>query len=231
MLQGVCYNLTKFISWLLFRFKFGLEVQGQRHVPREGPFILASNHVSFLDPLVLGVSCPRRLRFMARSDLFRHFALGIFLRAVGVISLRRSEQDVTAIRTAVQWLKRGQPIALFPEGTRQLSGKLGSAKRGVGLLAALAKVPIVPVVVAGTFKALPPHSKTLHPAKIRVAFGEKILYTISPFLEQDTSQAASERDSSRSLQDRRARASGVHQQLADTLTQRWRQLAMDLNGE
>ena len=195
------YDFSKWTLWLFFRFGHGLEVHGLQHVPKRGGFVLASNHVSYLDPPVLGAACPRRLAFMARESLFRHPLLGAFMRGVHVIPLRRGEADLGAIREATARLRAGLAVAIFPEGTRQLSGRLGHAKRGVGLLAASAQVPIVPVLVRGTFEAFPPDASSLRRAKIRVAFGAPIPYT-----------TASVSSPSR------------HQQLGDAVTQAWQRL-------
>lgn len=173
----MAYALTKLVCWLFFRFRCGFEVTGQAHVPARGPFILAANHVSFLDPPVVGTACPRRVYFMARADLFRRPLLGLFMRSVGVIPLRRGEADVTAMREALEHLRQGLPVAIFPEGGRQRSGQIGTAKRGVGVLAELAQAPIVPAYVAGTYEALPPTATRVRRAKIRVAFGAPISYT------------------------------------------------------
>ena len=171
---------------------------------KTGAFMIASNHVSFLDPPVVGVACPRRLRFMARSDLFQRVPLGLFLRGVRVMPLRRGEADIGAVREARARLQEGEAIAIFPEGTRQLSGKLGRAKRGVGFLAEMAKVPIIPAFVQGTFQALPPDARALRRAKIRVAFGPPIPYTDLP-LEGSASRSR-------------------HEQLAEALTHQWHRL-------
>ena len=209
------YHVVKGILWIFFRLGFGLEVHGQAHVPKTGPFILASNHISFLDPPLLGAACPRRLSFMARSTLFRQPVLGAFMRAVYVIPLERGEADLGAVREALRRLQLGEAVAIFPEGGRQLSGTLGIAKRGVGLLALAAQVPIVPVLVQGTNEALPPDATRLHQAKIRVAFAPPISYT-SGSLELAAGKTA------------RAR----HEQLAQDVTQAWRQLTaqMPTNG-
>ena len=209
------YDVTKLLCWLVFRFRFGLEVSGREHVPKHGAFIVASNHVSYLDPPLVGVACPRRLRFMARADLYGSRRLAAFLHGVRGISLKRDEPDLHAVRQALACLRRGDPVAIFPEGGRQLSGALGAAKRGVGLLAIAAQVPIIPALVQGTFQALPPGATGLQPSKIRVAFGEPIPYT----------------NGSLSLQERRqAGAAGKERQeaLAAAVTSQWRRLQEQL---
>jgi 1-acyl-sn-glycerol-3-phosphate acyltransferase len=221
MMQAFCYALSKFILWVLFRFRYGLQVRGQEHVPRRGPFIVASNHISFLDPPLIGVACPRRLRFMARADLFHKPLLGFYLRSVGVMPLKRGEADVAAMRAALARLERGEPVAIFPEGTRQLTGRLGTAKRGIGLLAVAARVPIVPALVQGTREALPPDATRLQKAKIRVAFGPLVAYTDSSVPATPSGEPPTEGKGSG-----RAR----HEQLAEAVTQSWRRLEEQLRA-
>ncbi|MDP3703024.1 MAG: lysophospholipid acyltransferase family protein [Candidatus Omnitrophota bacterium] len=208
------YYIVRFLLEVIFRLGFRMEVRGRSHIPRRGGFLLASNHLSYLDPPLLGAACTRRLSFMAQTKLFDHALLGAFMRGVHVIPLQRGEGDVAAIREAVRRLRRGEAIAIFPEGGRQFSGVMGTAKEGVGLLAELAHVPVIPVVVRGTFEALPPNSRRLKPAKIRVAFGPQIPYTTSPVptLGSDDRRAS------------RAR----HDQLAAQVTQQWHRLAEQL---
>jgi len=200
------YDFAKFILWSIFRGGFGLDVHGQAHVPKRGAFIVASNHVSFLDPPVIGVACPRRLVFMARADLFRHPVLGRVLRGLRVMPLVRGESDVSAIRSAVARLRRGEAVAIFPEGGRQASGALGMARRGVGLLAITAQVPIIPAIVTGTYEALPRHARRVRRAKIRVAFGPPIAYTDASLSRQECSRRH-------------------HEALAEAVSAAWRQLA------
>ena len=233
----LCYAFSKFVLWGLFRGRFGLEVRGQEYVPARGPFILASNHISFLDPPLLGVACPRRLRFLARADLFRKPLLGFYLRSVGVIPLKRGETDLTAVRSALVRLDQGEGVAIFPEGNRQLTGRLGVAKRGVGLLAEVAQAPIVPVLVQGTFDALPPDATRLQRAKIRVAFGPPIPYTVGsvpanhsddePPPEHQGSGPACRADHLSAIDWRKADGASRrahHEQLAEAVTQSWRRL-------
>ncbi|MBI4597586.1 MAG: 1-acyl-sn-glycerol-3-phosphate acyltransferase [Candidatus Omnitrophica bacterium] len=209
--QAVPYQLSRLLLWLVFRGAYGLSVRGQRHVPRRGPCILAGNHVSYLDPPLLGVACPRPIDFMARSSLFAKPLLGAYLRSIGAVPLRRGEADLGALRAAIVKLRRGGVVAIFPEGTRQLSGRLGQAKRGVGLLAMAAKAPIVPAVVQGTFEAMGPTGPLrLRRSKISVAFGPPIPYTLG-----STVSGASR---------------NAHQQLAEAVTTAWRQLAAQLSS-
>lgn len=204
------YYFVRFLLRLIFRLGFGMDVRGRSHIPRRGGFLLASNHLSYLDPPLLGAACPRRLSFMAQTKLFDNALLGAFMCGVHVIPLQRGESDVAAIREAVRRLRRGEAVAIFPEGGRQFSGQLGHAKGGVGLIAEAARVPIIPVLVQGTFQALPPGSRRLKRAKIRVAFGPQIPYTTSPV----PTLASRER----------------HDQLAAQVTQSWHQLADQLHG-
>ena len=219
-----CYDLTKLSCWVVFRGGFGLEVRGKEHVPRRGPFIVASNHCSFLDPPVVGTACPRRLTFLARADLFQRPLLGAFLRGVHAVPLRRGEGDRAALSMAKQLLASGQPVAIFPEGTRQLSGILGEARRGVGLLAETTGVPVIPAFVSGTFQALPPHAQRLYPAKIRVAFGPAVAYTKSSGVRGVSSGRAPELVSD-PLSPR-----SRHERIAQAVTAAWRQLAEDLHA-
>lgn len=207
---ALAYAVSKFVLWLFFRLGFDLEVTGAEHVPRTGGFVLASNHVSYLDPPLLGAACPRRLRFMARASLFHHWLLGTFMHSVGVMPLQRGQSDLSGLRLAVGMLRCGEAVAIFPEGGRQFSGKLGTAKGGVGLLAVTAQVPVIPVFVNGTFEVLPPGSRRLKQAKIRVAFGPQIPYTTTPV----PTLASRER----------------HDQLAAQVTQSWHRLADQLHG-
>lgn len=175
LLVGSIYHALRALAWPILRVVYRLTVHGLEHVPRRGGCILACNHVSFLDPAVLGVACPRRITFLAREPLFQEPWLGSFMRFMGAIPVDRHRTDV-GLRHAVRMLRRGRVVTIFPEGGRQFSGRIGSAKPGVGLVAAKARVPVVPVLLRGTFEALPPGARWLRPAKIRVAFGPQIRY-------------------------------------------------------
>lgn len=209
------YRVVQCGTWLLLRLGFGLEVRGHTHVPSSGPFIVASNHLSYLDPVVVGVASPRPLSFMARASLYRHPLMRWFLNNMGVIPILREAGDLAAVREAVRRLQQGEPIAIFPEGQRQYADELGQVKRGVGLIAAMARVPIVPVVIRGTFDALPRGSRWPRRAKIRVAFGPRIPYTDDRFAAGQPST--------------RTGRTAHQEALAEAIMQSWRQLQHELD--
>jgi len=213
------YAVRSFLR-LFFRLGFGLEVTGQEHVPARGPCIVSANHLSYLDPPLMGAACPRRLSFMARANLFHDGLLGAFMRGVHVIPLQRGEGDLAAIREAVARLHRGDAVAIFPEGGRQFSGQLGTAKRGVGLLAEAAEAPIIPALIQGTFEAFPPGARRLRRAKIRVAFGAPIPYTKPP-----CSPTSPPEDREAVRRDEPSASRTRHQALADAVTAAWQHLA------
>ena len=160
----------------------------------------------------------------------------LFMNSMGCIPLRRGESDVWAIRESARRLKKGEALGLFPEGTRQLDGRLGRAKRGVGLLATLSKACVVPVAVSGTYEALPKGAKRLQPSKIRVAFGVPIPYTtqtsqkgLSHSTFSDGGAGSEPSEQSEGKPERRA-LDDQHDQLAEAVTRQWQQLLASMKG-
>lgn len=125
------------------------QVQGGHHVPH-GALIVVANHLSFLDPPLLGASLPRRLVFMTKEELVRAPVFGVAVRAFGAFPVRRGAPDREALRFAFSVLEKGQALALFPEGTRNPRGELQRGHPGIALLALRAGVPILPVGICGT---------------------------------------------------------------------------------
>ncbi len=131
---------------------------------------MASNHTSYLDPLVLGGVSTRRVRFMAREGLFKIPLLKTFIKIFS-FPIRRDKPHPSAIKEAVQRLRRGELIVMFPEGSRSVDGNLLEAKRGLSVIAAISTTPVVPTFIGGTEKALPVGARLLRPSKITVIFG------------------------------------------------------------
>ncbi|MDD5116744.1 MAG: lysophospholipid acyltransferase family protein, partial [Candidatus Omnitrophica bacterium] len=143
------YRFSRLVLLILLKLFFRFEVKGRENIPKEGGFILAANHVSYLDPVAVGSACPRPVHFMARDNLFLKPVLNSWLKAVEVIPLKRNAADLTAIKTGLQLVRKGEALALFPEGTRRTGkDKYLNPEPGVGFLAAKGNVPVIPAFVS-----------------------------------------------------------------------------------
>lgn len=152
----------------------GLSVSGRENIPKKGGFILASNHVSNLDPVIVGVSCARKLNYMAKQELFANFYFGRLLYAVGAFPVKRSIGDISALKEAIKRVASGKGLLLFPEGGRRNQAEELKPQAGVGFLAVKTGVPVIPAFVRGTEIALPKGAKRIKPVKVSVCFGKKI---------------------------------------------------------
>jgi len=172
--RDAVYYFTKWLSNCFCFVLLRIQVFGKENIPKKGGFIIASNHVSFLDPVAVGVACPRRLSYMARHDLFKYRLSSWFLSCLGVFPVKRGSANLSALKEAIRRVKAGKGLLLFPEGTRQAGGKLGVAEPGAGFLAAQSGVPVIPAFVTGTEKALPRDAQFIKPAVVTVYFGKQI---------------------------------------------------------
>ena len=143
------YTILKPILWVLFKLGLRLNVEGTENIPQEGPLVIASNHLSLLDPPVIGVAATRQVHFMAKQELFVPI-LGDIYKALGAFPVRRGGADRAAIKHGIDILKDNKVLAIFPEGTRSKTGKLGKAEPGALMMASKAMATIVPCCVIGT---------------------------------------------------------------------------------
>jgi 1-acyl-sn-glycerol-3-phosphate acyltransferase len=157
------------------------EVRGVHHVPRTGPVILASNHLSFADSLVIPIVAPRKVAFLAKSDYFTGTGIsGALTRAwftsVGMLPVDRDNTlaAMSSLETALEVLGRGEAFGIYPEGTRSRDGRLYRGKTGVAHLALTAGCPVVPVGLRGTENLQPVGARLPRIVKVRVEFGEPI---------------------------------------------------------
>jgi len=182
------YRTAQFLSYAYYRLFHRFQIEGLENVPEEGSFLLASNHLSFLDPPALGCRLPRNLHYFARDSLFKG-PLGMLIRALNSIPVNRSQLDLATLRRVLKVLKEGHPLLVFPEGTRSEDGNLGEGKKGVGMLAAKAQVPVLPARIFGSYeimgkgKSLPRIGR-----KLRVRYG-----TLLEFGELDPGGKGGER--------------------------------------
>ncbi len=181
------YLLVGSLSWPFVKAVYRLRARGLEHLP-EGGFVLAANHTSNFDPWPLGLPLlpGRQLRFMAKSELFNP-VLAPFLRAGGAFKVRRGEGDVEAMRTAVELVRGGEIVVMFPEGTRRKKGlrKKHEARphTGAARIALAAGAPLVPAAITGTDRL-----SRLGP--LRVVYGEPL--DLSDLGGMDTKTAARE---------------------------------------
>lgn len=149
------YPLYQRLRPFMFRFLstcFRIRVEGIHHLPAEGPALICANHLSLWDPPLIGSIVSRPLRFMAKEELFRYPVLGWLLPRIGAFPVRRGTADRGAIRLALEVLRSGGLVALFPEGARRQRGSLAPAYSGAALLAIRSGAPVIPVGIEGRFR-------------------------------------------------------------------------------
>ena len=151
--MSVFYRFAQLISFFYFKAFHRFKVYGLDNIPSSGPFILASNHQSFFDPPALGCRLPRNLHYFARDSLF-FWPLGILIRNLNSIPVNRSTLDIKTLKLVLAVLNQGNPLLVFPEGTRSCTDQIQSGKKGIGLLLAKSGVPVVPAKVIGAYKVL-----------------------------------------------------------------------------
>jgi len=149
------YTAVAGLSWPLLHLAYRLRPRGLENLPADGGFVLACNHVSSLDPWPLGLPLwpKRQLRFMAKSELY-WWPLTIVLNGAGAFPVKRGQRDTQAIETAVDLVRAGNVVAMFPEGTRRTKGLVkkfeARPRSGAARIALEGGVPLVPAAVAGT---------------------------------------------------------------------------------
>jgi len=169
------YTVSKFIFWLICKIWFRMDASGVENIPKKGSFIVACNHISYLDPAVVGSNVPRKLNFMAKEELFSTTFSSWWMRSVGCVPVKRDSNDFGSLREAMRRLQAGGGLFLFPEGRRQQSSaELPQPQAGIGFLASKLNVPVVPAFVKGTDRAMPKAARSFMPEKVFVRFGEQI---------------------------------------------------------
>jgi 1-acyl-sn-glycerol-3-phosphate acyltransferase len=173
------YRIAKYILKVLLFFVFRIKVEGKENVPAEGGVLLAVNHRSNWDPVIAAVGCPRKLRFMAKSELFKNKLFGALITALGAFPIQRGKGDIGAIKGALTILKNNETMLIFPEGGRVHDERSAEAKPGVVMLAIRAKAPVVPAYISGKYHWF---------SRMTIHFGEPVYYDMyydeKPVVEQ-----------------------------------------------
>lgn len=169
------YAVVRGLAVGFSRLWWRLEISGSEHLPEEGPFILAPIHRSNADSLVVAGLTRRRLRYMGKHTLWKYKPIGRIFTALGGFPVKRGAADREALRKCADVLAGGEPLVIFPEGTRQSGPQVQNLQEGAAYLAARAGVPIVPVGIGGSENALVKGSKRIRRVKIRVVAGEPLM--------------------------------------------------------
>jgi len=146
------YYIARAIVRVLLKLLTRCQVKGRENIPSQGPLLIVANHLSLVDPPLLGVSLGRKVIFMAKKELFRFRLIGYFIGSLGAFSVHRGQLDRKAMRQAYQVLADGLTLVMFPEGTRSRSGRLRPAFPGPALIAMRSGAPVLPVGIIGTEK-------------------------------------------------------------------------------
>jgi 1-acyl-sn-glycerol-3-phosphate acyltransferase len=168
--------IARFICFLIFKIFFRIKAFGRENFPLKGPVIVASNHVSFLDPVAVGVSAPRKLNYMARDTLFKFKPFAFILRKVDTFPVKRGESDIGAFKACLKKLSVGKAVLIFPEGTRSNDGSLQKPRFGVGFLQTMSEALIVPCYVKGAAEVLPRHARFPRFKPVSVYFGDPLKF-------------------------------------------------------
>lgn len=173
-MSSLIYEGLRIFLRPFFRCLFKAEAVGVENMPKEGGVILAANHLSNWDPPFLATYLDRYVSYMAKEELFKNPVFSWIITRCFAFPVKRGTADRGAIKKALGRLKDGMCLGVFPEGTRSKDGKLGKAEAGIGLIAAMAKVPVVPAAIIGTRSIF--SEKNRFP-KLKVIYGKPIMFT------------------------------------------------------
>lgn len=171
--ERALYFVVRGLVAVLARLWFRLEVHGREHLP-DGPFVLAPVHRSNIDFLLAACTTPRRMRYMGKHTIWKYASLGRFFTALGAFPVHRGSADREALRRCEAALSGGEPLVMFPEGTRRSGPVVEELFDGTAFVAARAGVPVVPMGIGGSEAAMPKGAKGIRPVKVVVVLGEPI---------------------------------------------------------
>lgn len=172
--QKLFYRFVWFVVQLIGRTYFRLRIVGAENVPRTGSFIVSPIHRSNLDTPIVAAITWRRLRYMGKESLWKSSFGAWFLTALGGFPVDRGTADRDALRACIDVIDRGEPLVMFPEGTRQSGPSIAPLFDGPAYVACRTQVPILPVGIGGTERALGKGAKFPRPAKITIVVGHPI---------------------------------------------------------
>jgi 1-acyl-sn-glycerol-3-phosphate acyltransferase len=168
----VFYRVCHLIVSLGFAIYFRLRIAGREHLP-SGPMLVCSNHQSHLDPVLVGLACREPITYLARDTLFKGWFAKLIVY-LGAIPIQRDGLGFAGVKKTLERLKEGEKVLVFPEGTRSADGQLQPLKGGLALIARRAKVPLLPMAIAGAYEAWPRRQSLPTPHTIQMVVGPVI---------------------------------------------------------
>ncbi len=189
--ENLVYKTARVLARFTVKPLFRLKIEGAEHIPKEGPVLIAANHLSTLDPVVIAYGVPRPVAFVAKAELFRMPVLSWIIPRLYAIPLERGAGDLSAIKAAIRALKEGLAFGIFPEGTRSRTGKLQPFKTGAAAIAARTGALVVPTAVIGTDKAWPVGKGPRPFTPVTVRYGKPLDFS-GIKLDKKSLQAATE---------------------------------------
>ncbi|HEX6568155.1 MAG TPA: lysophospholipid acyltransferase family protein [Acidimicrobiales bacterium] len=172
--ERASYAAVRGLFFILAKLYFRLDVRGTEHVPAHGPFVLAPVHRSNLDFILVATVRRPRMRYMGKASIWKSKLLGRFVSMLGAFPVHRGTADRESLRTCMRVIENGEPLVMFPEGTRRSGSTVENLFDGPAYVAARAGVPLVPVGIGGSDRAMPVGSKLVRPHKIVLVVGEPI---------------------------------------------------------
>lgn len=177
----VCHAACRLTALMAFQIR----CFGQKNFPLSGGGLICANHQSHLDPVLIGICCPRRLHFLARKSLFRFGPFGMLIDFLNAVPLEREGSGISGVKETIRRTRRGELLLMFPEGARTYSGQIGPLLPGAASIAKRSQVPLVPVGLDGAFQAWPRTKPLPQPGRVVVSIDAPIPFSTYGKLDDD----------------------------------------------
>jgi 1-acyl-sn-glycerol-3-phosphate acyltransferase len=190
VIYWICHTGSRIVNRLFFRHR----TLHRELIPEAGGALIVANHVSYLDPSVVGAAFRQPIYYLARKSLFKGF-LGWLLPRIQVLPVDRGRGDLASMKRILNLLRAGNRVLIFPEGTRSTDGSLQAAEAGIGFIIAKCEVPVVPVRIFGAFECFPRGSTWPRPGRITIVPGPPVVFADLPaeFTSRERYQACADR--------------------------------------
>jgi 1-acyl-sn-glycerol-3-phosphate acyltransferase len=176
MQRSLLWKILQVPCRILTSLLFDLKVYNVQRVPQSGGVLLAANHQSYLDPVLVAVRLRRPVSYLAKRELFENPFFGWLIRSLHAFPIQQNHGDLAAVRETLRRLAEGHVLNVYPEGTRTEDGRIGPLQKGIALILRKADVPVVPVAIDGSFKAWPYTRKMFRPGRVRVMYGRPMYF-------------------------------------------------------